>query len=155
MRVAAGDISRIIVIRLQRGENVIESIKKACKENNVKNAVVISIIGSFDGAAYYDPIINPKERCGISYGEPITVAGPMQLLTAQGEICQDDKGEVNVHLHATFADSKGNAHGGHISGLVNRVLNTLNVFVGVIEGVDMSYEYDELLDGMVFCPKQL
>ena len=155
MRMAIGDISKILVVRLQRGENVIDSIKQACEKNNIKNAVVISMIGSFDGVAFYDPIINPKERCGISYGDPITIAGPMQLLTAQGEICQDDKGEVNVHLHATLADSKGIAYGGHISGLVNRVLNTINVFIGVIESVDMSYEYDDLLDGMVFCPKQL
>jgi predicted DNA-binding protein with PD1-like motif len=77
------------------------------------------------------------------------------LLSAQGEICEDDQGEINVHLHATFADSQGNAYGGHISGLPNKVLNTVNVFIGVIEEVDMSYVYDDLLEGGVFCPKQL
>jgi predicted DNA-binding protein with PD1-like motif len=58
-------------------------------------------------------------------------------------------------LHATFADSQGNAYGGHISGFPNEALNTVNIFVRVIDGVDMSYEYDDLLDGMVFCPKQI
>jgi predicted DNA-binding protein with PD1-like motif len=155
MRKAKGKVNEIIVVRLQRGEDVIESLKQACRDYGVKNAVIISIVGSFDGASYYDPIINPKERCGISYGDPITLERPVQLLTAQGEICEDDQGEINVHLHATFADSQGNAYGGHISGLPNKVLNTLNAFIGVIEKVDMSYEYDDLLDGMVFCPKQL
>jgi predicted DNA-binding protein with PD1-like motif len=155
MRKAKGKVSDIIVIRLQRGEDVIGSIKQACLDYGIKNAVIISMIGSFDGASYYDPIINPKERCGISYGDPITLERPVQLLTAQGEICEDDKGEINVHLHATFADSQGNSYGGHISGLLNKALNTINAFIGVIDGVDMSYEYDDLLDGMVFCPKQL
>jgi predicted DNA-binding protein with PD1-like motif len=155
MRKAKGKVKDIIVIRLQRGEDVIGSLKQACVDYGVKNAVIISMIGSFDGASYYDPIINPKERCGISYGDPITLERPVQLLTAQGEICEDDQGEVNVHLHATFADSQGNSYGGHISGLPNKTLNTINAFIGVIDGVDMSYEYDDLLDGMVFCPKQL
>jgi predicted DNA-binding protein with PD1-like motif len=155
MRKAKGKVKDIIVIRLQRGEDVIGSLKQACVDYGVKNAVIISMIGSFDGASYYDPIINPKERCGISYGDPITLERPVQLLTAQGEICEDDQGEVNVHLHATFADSQGNSYGGHISGLPNKALNTINAFIGVIDGVDMSYEYDDLLDGMVFCPKQL
>jgi predicted DNA-binding protein with PD1-like motif len=155
MQKAKGKVSEIIVVRLQRGEDVTGRIKRACQDYGVKNAVILSMIGSFDGASYFDPIINPEKKCGISYGSPITLERPVQLLTAQGEICEDGQGEINVHLHATFADSRGNAYGGHISGLPNKVLNTVNVFIGVIEGVDMSYVYDDLLEGGVFYPKQL
>jgi predicted DNA-binding protein with PD1-like motif len=155
MRTAKGKISDIIVVRLQRGEDVVESIKQACLDYGIKNAVILSIIGSMDGASYFDPIVNPKEKCGISYGDPITLERPVQLLTAQGEICLNDKGELFVHLHATFADSQGNAYGGHITGLPNKVLNTINAFIGVIEGVDMTYQYDDSHGGMVFFPKQI
>jgi predicted DNA-binding protein with PD1-like motif len=155
MKKAKGSVKEILVLRLQRGDDIIESIKKACIEEGINNAVITSMIGSLDGASYFDPIINPKVKCGVSYGEPITLKRPVQLLSGHGEICRDENKELNVHIHATFADSSGNAYGGHISGLINRALNTVNVFIGVIDGVDMSFEMDEELGGPIFCPKQL
>ena len=154
MKKAKGKVREILVIRLQRGDDIIENIKKACIEEGIYNAVITSMIGSLDGASYFNPIINPKVISGVSYGEPITLKRPVQLLSGHGEICKDENGDINVHIHATFADSKGNAYGGHISGLTNRALNTVNIFIDVIEGVDMSFEMDEQLGGPIFCPKQ-
>ena len=160
MNIAMGTISKILVIRMHRGEDVNESIKQACMNNGIKNAVIISMVGSLDGVSYFDPIINPTVKSGVSYGNPIVLERPVQLLTAQGEICHEEDGELNIHLHATFADSNGKAHGGHFSGvgnfsgISNKVLNTVNAFIGVIDGIDMGFEWDEIIGGPVFCPKQ-
>jgi predicted DNA-binding protein with PD1-like motif len=155
METAKGKISGILVMRLQRGDDIIESIKRVCQNYDVKNAVIISMIGSLNGAAYYDPVINPKVKCFVSYADPIYLECPVQLLSAHGEIGHDEKGEICIHIHATLADSKGNAYGGHLAAEGNQALNTVNIFIGVIEGVDMGYKWDDIMEGNVFSPRQI
>jgi hypothetical protein len=47
-------------------------------------------------------------------------------------------------------DLQGNAYGGHLAGEGNQALNTVNIFIGVIEGVDMGFEWDDILGGRIF-----
>lgn len=152
---AEGKISRILVLRLKRGEEIIEGIRQACQKYNINNAVIISMIGSMNGASFYDPVINPKVKAFISYADPISLECPVQLLSAHGEICHQEDGEIRIHIHATFADSKGNAYGGNLTSEGNQALCTVNIFVGVIEGVDMGFEWDEIMGEKMFCPKKI
>jgi predicted DNA-binding protein with PD1-like motif len=154
MKIANGTIIKVLAVRLQRGEDVIEGIKKVCEENVVKNGVIISMIGSLYGARYTGPINDPSVKCGTG-GTDIWLEGPIEMLSGQGEICHKDDGELNIHIHATFTDSKGNAYGGHLFGEENKVLNTLNVFIGVIDGVDMGIELDKDLEIPAFCPRNI
>jgi predicted DNA-binding protein with PD1-like motif len=154
MNLAKGKISNILVMRLQRGDDIMESITQACQKHDVQNAVIISMIGSLNGASFYDPVINPKVKSFISYADPITLKCPVQLLNGGGEICHRD-GELNIHIHATFADSAGNAYGGNLTKEGNQALNTINIFIGVIEGVDMGFEWDDILGEKMFCPKEV
>jgi predicted DNA-binding protein with PD1-like motif len=153
MKTAEGNIKKVIVMRLQRGDEIMESIKRTCREYGVKNGVITSMIGSLSGVTYFDPVMNPDCKCGISYADPIFLPSPTQVLSGHGEICHDEAGEVCVHIHATFADSQGNAYGGHLAAEGNKALNTLNIFIEVLEGVEMSFEWDEELGVMAFYPK--
>jgi predicted DNA-binding protein with PD1-like motif len=155
LKTAKGKISDILVIRLQRGDEIMGSITQVCRENSIKNAVIMSMIGSLKGATYYDPVMNPKVKCGVSYADPIFLECPVQLLSGHGEVCHDEDGELCVHIHATFADSQGNAYGGHLAGEGNQALNTVNIFIGIIEGIDMGFEWDDNLGGKIFFPKQV
>jgi predicted DNA-binding protein with PD1-like motif len=154
MNMAQGKINDILVMRLQRGDDIMESIKQACQKYDIQNAVIISIIGSLNGASFYDPVINPKVKSFISYADPISLECPVQFLNGSGEIYHRD-GELSIHIHATFADSKGNAYGGHLTKEGNRALNTINIFIGVIAGVDMDIEWDDILGEKMFCPKEV
>jgi predicted DNA-binding protein with PD1-like motif len=155
MNMAKGKISDILVLRLQRGEEIIESIKQACLKYDIKNAVILSMIGNLNGATYYDPVINPKVKSFVSYADPISLECPVQLLSAHGEICHIEDGELSIHLHATFADSEGNAYGGNLTPDGNPALCTVNIFIGVVAGVDMRFEWDDILGGKFFCPKEI
>jgi predicted DNA-binding protein with PD1-like motif len=155
MFVAKGKIKEILVLRLVRGEDLCGGITKACEKYGIKNAVIISIVGSLDGASFYDPIINSKDPSGISYADPITMEKPVEVLSAQGEICHTVDGAIALHVHATFADSAGKCYGGHLIGEDNKVLNVLNIFIGIIEGVDMGFAYEEVLGADSFCPKEI
>jgi transketolase len=130
MKTANGKINNILVIRLRNGESMMKSIKHACEENGIKNAVIINMTGSLDGACFSVPVKELSKKNGIS-GLTTQLEGPVELLTAQGEIRHKDDGELSIHMHGTFADWKGIAHGGNIEGEENKVLFTLNIFIGV------------------------
>jgi predicted DNA-binding protein with PD1-like motif len=157
MKTVKGKISDILVVRLKNGEGMIKGIKRACEENGVKNAVIINMTGSLDGACYSVPVKELSKKSGVSGSGPIWLEGPVELLTAQGEIRHQGDGELNVHLHGTFADWEGNAHGGNIEGEENKVLFTLNIVIGVIEGVDMGLEWEDALGFSIlqFCPREI
>jgi uncharacterized protein len=155
MKYAIGKINKILIIRLQRGDDMLLSIEKACSENDIKNAVIISVVGSLNGVFFFNPRIDTKTKCGISYGDPIKVNGPVEILSAQGEVCHEEDGKIGVHVHATFSDSKGGAYGGHLTGEGNKALNTVNIFIGVVEGVDMGFEWDDVIGLPGFYPKQI
>jgi predicted DNA-binding protein with PD1-like motif len=154
MKMAKGKISDIVVMRLERGDEIIESLKQVCREYNIKNATIINMIGSLKGAKYYDPVMNPNLKCGISYADPILLECPVQFLGASGEIAHEGD-KLIIHVHATFADSRGNAYGGHLSEDGNQALNTINIYIGIIEGVDMGFEMDEELGLTTLYPKEV
>jgi predicted DNA-binding protein with PD1-like motif len=155
MNMAKGKINDILVIRLQRGDEIMESIKYVCQKYDIKNAVIMSMIGSLCGAKYYDPVMNPKVKCGISYADPIFLQCPVQFLSGHGEIFPNEDGNLGIHIHAVFADSKGNAYGGHLAEEGNQALNTINIFIGVIEGVEMGFKWDDILGTMAPYPKEV
>jgi predicted DNA-binding protein with PD1-like motif len=155
MNMAKGEISDILVIRLKRGEEIKAGVMEACRKYEIKNAVIMSMVGSLNGAVYYDPVMNPDVKCGVSYADPISLERPVQLLSAHGEVCHRDDGELYIHIHATFADSQGNAYGGHLADEGNQALCTVNIFVGVIAGVEMGFEWDEIMGDTMFCPKEV
>jgi predicted DNA-binding protein with PD1-like motif len=157
MKVIKGKISDILVIRLKNGESMMKGIKQACVENGVKNGVIINMTGSLDGACYTVPVKDQRKESGIGGSGPIWHDGPLELLTAQGEIRHQDDGELSIHLHGTFADGEGNAHGGNFEGEENKALFTLNIVIGVIEGVDMGLEWEDALgfSFLQFCPRQI
>lgn len=152
MDVAKGRASDILVIRLCRGEDLTESIYQACERYGIRNAAIVSMVGSLKRAVFYDPRPDERDPSGVAYGDPIYVEYPAELLSGNGEICHRDDGSLSLHVHAVFADSQGRAFGGHIMGPGNETLNTLNIFLQVIDGVDMGFAYDPVLEIPAFHP---
>jgi predicted DNA-binding protein with PD1-like motif len=157
MKTVKGKISDILVVRLKNGEGVMAGIKRACVENGIKNGVIINMTGSLEGAWYSVPVRDQSKKGGISGTGPVWFEGPLELLTGQGEIRHQDDGELSIHLHGTFADAEGIAHGGNFEGDDSKALFTLNIVIGIIEGVDMGLEWEESLGVSIlqFCPREI
>ena len=151
---AEGSLKRIIAVRFHPGDDVLLSLQKLCEEQNLKNGIILSAIGSLDGAAFFDPVQLPDKKAGYGYSEAVTIQGPIELTNASGMICHDADGEVLLHVHISLSDRYGNGHGGHlIEG--NKVLLTVDMVLGELEGIDMGRKYDEELEVPLFAPKQL
>ncbi|MFX0122120.1 MAG: PPC domain-containing DNA-binding protein [Candidatus Hodarchaeota archaeon] len=106
------------LLRLFRGEDILESLQKFCKHrNNIGSgrvqgigAVSVAKIGFFNGSEY---VTN-------SFSENL------ELLSLTGNITQDEI----VHLHGVFGRADGSCVGGHImSGCIVSVTCEIQILV--------------------------
>lgn len=96
-----------LIIRLEKGEEVVSSIVNVCKEYNIKlgvitgiGAVSLAVVGYFN--------VEEKKYYSNEF------KGSLEILSLMGNITNKD-GEVYIHPHLTFADEEGNAKGGHLN----------------------------------------
>ena len=151
---AIARISRVLVLRLCRGEDIMGSIRAACEEHNIRAACIMSMVGSVQEAVFYDPRPDDSNPAGISYGDPLYVRYPAELISAHGEINILENRERSIHVHAAFADSEGRVSGGHLMGEGNKALNTVNIFIGIMDEVEFGVKYDPVLQAPCFCPRE-
>ena len=115
----------IYTVRLDLGEDIMESLKKLCGDEHILLGRV-EAIGATDHAVLgvYDLV--KKEY----YPEKIEAF--MEIASLNGSITAMD-GKPYIHLHATLADQDHVIHGGHV--LEMRVGATCEMFVTVPDGV--------------------
>ena len=152
MKFAIGSKSRVTAIRLEPGELVMEGLIKASEEAGIKNGIILSGIGSFDGASFFTPTPLPEKKAKYGYGNPKKLQGPIELLQMSGMICQGEDGEILPHIHCSFSDQQGDAFGGHLTE-GNKVLLTVDVVVAEVADIHMGRKYDPDLGILVFNPE--
>lgn len=154
MKFAKGKFKNIYAVRLEPGEDVMVSLQKFCEENGVGHGVIISGIGSLEGCSFFDPE-ELKDKPGLyGYGDPIELPCPIELISLSGIICTESDGKISLHVHADFADEKGNGYGGHFKE-GNHVLTTVELVIGELEGIEMRRAIDPERGVPVFTPTQL
>ncbi len=113
------------VLRLERGEEVVTSLKEFCKKEDIK-------LGSIDGLGACDHL----EVCVYDVVNKVfhrhTFDEVMEVTNLHGNISTMD-GETYLHLHITAADENLNAHGGHLSAC--RISATAEIFVRRLDGI--------------------
>lgn len=101
MEVARKD--QFIIIKLDHGEDILESIKFTMKEERSTMLIVtgLGMISDFE-LGYFDQGIYLKRA----------FVEPHELLALQGSISSE--GEPRIHIHATVANKEHEAFGGHL-----------------------------------------
>ena len=112
------------MVRIDLGEDIVESLKRFCEEENIRLGRV-EAIGAADHAliGVYD--LEKKEYY------PEKLDGFMEIASLNGSVTSMD-GKPYIHLHATLADQNHAVHGGHV--LEMRVGATCEMFVTVLDG---------------------
>jgi predicted DNA-binding protein with PD1-like motif len=118
---------RIILLGLERGEKLREGIRDRLKELGVKNAVVVSAIGTFEKARFHrikTTKLQPED-------EILEVEGPMELAAVDGIVANGEP-----HLHMVFQDL-GRAYAAHLEdGSV--VCYLAEVVLAELKGVELT-----------------
>ena len=152
MEAAQGKLGRVITVRLKPGTDVLLGLTEACRKYGISNGVILSAIGSLDGAKYCD-IVELPTKAGCGYGEVLHLSGLIELISATGIVCHSEDGDVNLHIHMTMSDRYGIGYGGHlVEGTIVKM--TVDAVIAEIEGVDMIRQWDEDLEVPLFAPKQ-
>jgi predicted DNA-binding protein with PD1-like motif len=100
------DRERILLARLERGDDLLEALGALCRSHGVQ-AGVIHAIGAVERAVigYYD------QRAG-RYDE-LPIPRGMEIANLQANVSIKD-GEPFVHAHVTLAGADGRCVGGHL-----------------------------------------
>jgi len=120
------------VVRIDKGEEIVQTLKKFCQENKIK-------LGSISGiGAVNKTTIGLFETKSKEYHTKELV-GDYEITNLIGNISTMNK-EVYLHLHITLADKNQCAYGGHLSYAI--ISGTGEFVIEEIEG-EVEREFNE------------
>ena len=128
MQVASFNMSEILFISVDAGEDVIEVVKRVITERNIKDATLLSCFGTFDYCKMH--WITTTDFPPVEHFQDFS--GPFETLSLCGNIVNGEP-----HFHVTISDAKG-AYGGHLH--VGRVLYICEFTLGILDGPPLSRE---------------
>lgn len=112
------------VVRLNKGEEVIESLKELCKNENIELAEITGL-GASDFVEIGVFNVNTKE-----YNTKV-FEGMFEITSLVGNVTRKDS-EVYLHIHINFGDEAGIVKGGHL--VKSRISATSEIIVRKING---------------------
>jgi predicted DNA-binding protein with PD1-like motif len=121
MQVRENQIAKVFSARLDRGEDLFQSLEKIAKDEGLLGGV-FWVIGTLSAVklAYYN---------GKNY-DIIERTGDWELVSCTGNIATKDSGELVIHAHGVVSDKDGVCVGGHI-----------------LEGCPVAYTCDVMIFG--------
>jgi predicted DNA-binding protein with PD1-like motif len=127
MEFASMNLSRIHILRVDPGEDVLESVQRFLQEANVRQAVVLGGYGTL--AAYHlHWVTHNRIPTDNAFGRG---EGGIEILSMNGLVVEGEP-----HIHVALATQDG-AFGGHLEpGCTAYVL--CKVFFAEVEGVSLS-----------------
>jgi hypothetical protein len=90
-RFISDKLGRVVILNLERGEKLLESIKAQLNELGIKNAIVLSAIGSLQKAVFHR--VTGMEESPVD--EYVTIEAPLELASLQGIVVN---GEPHFHM---------------------------------------------------------
>ncbi|MFH0817723.1 MAG: PPC domain-containing DNA-binding protein [Candidatus Micrarchaeota archaeon] len=107
MRALESAIKRALVLRLEKGEEVVNSIERACIEHGINAGLVFGIGALSECTLYASASANHLEPNALELKEPLEIA------SASGNITLKE-GKPYLHLHATLGRADHLALAGHL-----------------------------------------
>src|SRR3989344_2201022 len=121
------------IIRLDKGERLLETLKGFCTKNNIKSGYFFGI-GSLDEAELAHYIVKTRRYTSQMYKQPLEIISMNGNLTTMNN-------EPYAHCHACLSDVNMEAIAGHLKeGIVGATAEI--ILIKMDEGVNS--EYDEV-----------
>ncbi|WP_040210412.1 PPC domain-containing DNA-binding protein [Clostridium polynesiense] len=120
------------IIRIDKGEEIIASLKKICADNDIQ-AGFVTAIGAADKVE-----IGLFDTHTKTYNSKV-LSGDFEITNLSGNVSRND-GQVYIHIHITLGDSEYNAHGGHLNEAW--ISGTCEMLLTEVQG-EIGREYNE------------
>lgn len=123
-------------VRLDRGDEVVDSILSVCKRERVRSAVFTGI-----GAAAHAEIQTFIPETGLF--ETREIAGMLEIVSLTGNIITGDNGAYYPHTHGVFSYKDGERHciaAGHVKSAT--VSYTAEIELRPVSGGEIKRKYD-------------
>jgi len=120
------------VVRIDKGEEIVETLKQLCKKNKIK-------LGSVSGVGGIERVTVGSFKAKTKEYFSQELIGDYEITNLIGNI-STMKGEIYLHLHITISDSNNNAFGGHLNSAI--ISTTGEIIIGEIEG-EIEREFNE------------
>ncbi len=116
-----------VAIRIQKNENLIESLRVACKNYGIESGVILSGIGMFEKTelAYW----NGERYIQKEFDRLV------EVVSLQGNIgINEDDGETVIHLHGSIACEDYQVFGGHI---IDATVYNCEIFISKLHNITL------------------
>jgi predicted DNA-binding protein with PD1-like motif len=97
--------STSFVMRIERGEEIVTSLGKFCKDQKIKG-------GFFYGVGACDNVVLAHYNVGTKKYKEVSFKKPLEMASLTGSIGYEKN--LIVHAHAVFADDKMQTIAGHL-----------------------------------------
>jgi len=98
------------IVRIDKGEEIIDTLKQFCKKNKIK-------LGSISGVGGTDRVTVGCFKAKTKEFYPQELTGDFEITNLTGNVSTLNN-EVYLHLHISVADSKYNTYGGHLTSAI-------------------------------------
>ena len=105
---------RRFILKIRPGERLGEQLVQFANETGLKNAVIISAVGSLKNVRFRGIKTGAKRPITEPRMQVHEVEGPLELCGLEGNLFPDETGSVDCHLHVLVAKSSGEVLGGHL-----------------------------------------
>ena len=120
------------VVRIDKGEEIVETLKQLCKKNKIK-------LGSVSGVGGIERVTVGSFKAKTKEYFSQELIGDYEITNLIGNI-STMKGEIYLHLHITISDSNNNSFGGHLNSAI--ISTTGEFIIEEIEG-EIEREFNE------------
>ena len=115
------------VVRLRRGMDLLQSIEKYCKDNQIKAGVILSGVGCVTKGRV-------RDASGVTI---VDIDEPMEIVSLMGTVS-----EKRCHLHVSFSKEDLTVIGGHL--VIGCIINTTcELVIGELENCVFDVTFDE------------
>ncbi|GAC1551568.1 MAG: hypothetical protein NVS2B7_27480 [Herpetosiphon sp.] len=127
MLIQTSEVSRIVAVRLNPGDDVLESLRTAVDDQQIKNGLILNGVGSLNRYRVHVVGLPTLPTQDVF----VDAEGPFDILTFSGAIL-----EGRVHAHITFSNTE-KAMGGHLE-IGCRVLTFSVIVIAETPGLDLT-----------------
>jgi len=116
-------IGNKIIARIDKGEEIVESLTKICEENNIT-------LGSVSGIGATNKVTIGLFKSKLKKYQSKELIGDYEIAPLYGNISTMDN-KIYMHLHVNLCDEKHNSFGGHLNSAI--VSATFECIIDLIE----------------------